>query len=245
MHKLLIADSSAEIRQTLSDALKGRYILHFCSDGRETLAALRTFRPDLMLLDLMLPVMDGLSVLQQCNAENIRPVTLVTLDFHTSYIGNALSRLPVAYIMKKPWDLPSLLAHIDDLSADLQPVPMPAPVQQASPQAVAAAVLMALGFKAGLSGFRYLKEAIPLYASDPNQAITKELYVAVGERFGKHHKLVERSIRSAIERAWQTPNAARAAYFPAAPDGSVPRPSNGAFISQMANILFAESRKTA
>ena len=63
MYKLLIAESNDELRHALSDLLGSRYILKTCNDGAQARDLLLSFRPDLFVLDLMLPVLDGISLL--------------------------------------------------------------------------------------------------------------------------------------------------------------------------------------
>jgi hypothetical protein len=104
---------------------------------------------------------------------------------------------------------------------------------------------MTLGFSAKLAGYGYLLDAIPLYVKDPSQAITKELYVAVGELRKKEASLVERSIRSAIDKAWRERNdAIWRQYFRCAPDGTVIRPSNGNFIARVAQAIAGHMQES-
>jgi hypothetical protein len=96
------------------------------------------------------------------------------------------------------------------------------------------------------NGFSCLQMGIPRFADDPAQAVTKELYTDLGKPFGKNAKQVERNIRSAIEKAWEHGDpAVWRQYFPFAPDGIVPRPSNKVFIAHMAQILYAKREKNS
>ena len=70
------------------------------------------------------------------------------------------------------------------------------------------------------------------------QSITKELYPAIARQFSCNSAQVERSIRNAIQSAWsQRGSKAWAAIFQSNADGTVPRPSNAAFISCLADRL--------
>ena len=86
MPRLLIADSCDEFRQILFSTLSGEYIIQTCSSGAKALSLLRSFRPQLMILDLALPELDGLSLLQRASQENIRPAVLVTGTYTLSLI---------------------------------------------------------------------------------------------------------------------------------------------------------------
>lgn len=233
--KLLIADSSDELRQALTDILGDRYTIRGCSCGNQALELLRNFLPDILLLDLMLPGIDGITLLQQAAKENLHPRVLVTTDYHSTYIMDALARADVDYIMRRPCSMEALVCRIEDMTANLHAAPMP----QADPQSVVSGALMALGFSPKLDGFSYLQAAIPLFAQNPQQAITKELYYAVGALFKKQPSLVERSIRSAIDTAWrQRSERVWLEYFTPTPEGTVARPTNGQLIGSLSRVLL-------
>ncbi len=236
--KLLIADSSDELQQALTDLLGDHYTIRACADGNEAMELLRTFLPDILLLDLMLPGIDGITLLQQAAKENLHPGILVTTRHSSPYVMGALGRLEVDYIMCRPCSAKALACRIEDMAAHRRPAPMPL----ADPQSMVSGVLMNLGFSSKLDGFSYLQAAIPLYAKNPQQAITKELYCAVGALFKKQPALVERSIRSAIDAAWrQRSDEAWREYFTPAPDGTVARPTNGQLIGNLARILLSRT----
>lgn len=234
MHKLLIAEGNDELRSALLDALSSEYILKVCSDGAQARALLSDFAPDILVLDLMLPVMDGISLLRETQALGIRPVTLVTLSYVSDYILGALQKYRVAYVMNKPCSVSSLACQIQELAATVSGEVHPSE----DPGILLSSLLMELSLSPKVDGFSYLMAAIPLYISDPGQGLTKELYTAVGRSFGKNGLQVERCIRTAIQSAWSRGDMrVWQRYFPAAPDCSVPRPSNGDFISHIAATL--------
>ena len=236
--KLLIADECDEFRQALADALGKSYILRTCRTGDQAMELLHSFRPDILITDLMLSGIDGLTLLQMASDASIFPKVLVVSSHYNPYIQTALDRLRVAYMMRKPCSVQAVLCRIADFAAEIQPLP----ATYYDPEDFISSILLHLGLGAHLDGFRYLLSAIPLYSHDANQAITKELYVAVAELHGKESRQVERSIRSAIEGAWkQRTDHVWAQYFTAGPDGSVPKPSNGRFIGRMARLLIEQT----
>lgn len=229
--KLLIAESGEELRMALAERFADRCSVEVSSNGEGTLALAQSFCPDILVLDLALPRLDGISLLQRIRQEGMRPMVLAQMLIPSPYITEALQRLEVDYAVLKPCDLSALEARIQDLIDRLGETP-------AQKQEDLTDVLLAMHFNASHGGYSYLRSAIPLYAQDPNQAVTKELYVAVGAPVHKNSKLVERSIRNAIERAWEQGDMqVWQRYFPAGPDGIVHRPSNGAFIARMAQLL--------
>lgn len=235
--KLLIADNSDEFRQALAAALSSSYQIRTCSDGMEALQLLQDFQPDILVLELMLPQLDGLTLLQKANQSGYRPKTLVVSRYFSPYVTDALTRLQVDYCMSKPCSTQALVCRIADFAVEAAPTETDTVV----PEDWVSAALLQLGIGAHLDGFTYLKLAIPLFHQDTSQGITKELYSAVAEACGKGSRQVERSIRSAIEGAWKRRNdRVWAAYFTPGPDGTVAKLSNGRFIAHMAQLLAQE-----
>lgn len=234
MLKLMIADGAEENRQALEALFRDRCLVKTCADGETAMELLQQFAPDVLVVDLMLPKTDGLSLLQALRQWEMKTMVLAQTGIDSPYVMDRLHRLDVAYVVKKPCHIKALEVRIRDFLAQLQD----APPQPQDDNQLVTNILMALGFSAKLDGYGYLAEAIPLYAKDPSQAITKELYVAVGQIRQKEAALVERSIRSAIDKAWrERDDAVWRQYFRCAPDGTVIRPSNGTFIARIAQAL--------
>jgi two-component system response regulator (stage 0 sporulation protein A) len=241
MLKLMIADGMAETRQALETLFRDRCLVKTCADGESALELLRQFAPDVLVVDLMLPKTDGLSLLQMLRQWDMKTMVLAQTSIDSPYIMERLRRLDVAYVMRKPCQIQALEARIQDFLAQLED----APPQTQNGDQIVGNLLMTLGFSAKLAGYGYLLDAIPLYVKDPSQAITKELYVAVGELRKKEASLVERSIRSAIDKAWRERNdAIWRQYFRCAPDGTVIRPSNGNFIARVAQAIAGHMQES-
>ena len=240
MLKLMIADGTEETRQALEELMQNRCVVKSCADGEVALELLQQFAPDILVLDLMLPKTDGLSILQLMQEWSHKPMVLAQTDISSPYIMERLDRLGVSYAMQKPCSLKALEVRIRDFMAQLQDVP----VQPRNDHQMVANILSFMGFSPKLDGYGYLLDAIPRYAQDPSQSITKELYVEVGEIWKKEPTLIERSIRSAIEKAWkERDDAVWRQFFRPAPDGTVPRPSNGTFIARIAHVLAARGQE--
>ena len=238
--KLLIADECDEFRQALAETLGKTYLVRTCRSGTQALELLQSFRPEVFVTDLMLSHLDGLTVLQQASDSGIHPKVLVVTSHLSPYVQNALERLEVDYLMRKPCDIQAVLSRVSDLAAEA----VPQPAQCYDPEDQIAAILLRLGMGPHLDGFRFLLTAVPLFSHDTHQAITKELYVAVAECHGKNPRQVERSIRSAIDGAWRGRNdKVWAGYFTPTPDGQIPRPSNAFFIGRLALVLTSQQEK--
>ena len=222
-YKLLIADSNPELCHGIAKLLGEQYRIRFCHNGQQALELLRSFAPDLLYIDLMLPQVDGLTVLQTAAQESLLPMTMVSVGLQSPYIERKLELLQVDYVVRKPCSLKAITSNIREMAliAGGEGGYVTAPKQDA------ADVLLQLGFHAHLDGFRYVLTGFPLYSGNPQQTVTKELYPAIAKIHGKTGKQVERSIRNAINKAWQHRDDSKwRQYFQPAPDGSIPRPTN-------------------
>lgn len=232
--KLLISDASEEFRLALADRLKNEYVIRMCGEGNETLVLLRTFRPDVMVLDLTLPGLDGITLLQRAGEEGVHPVILATTRFFNDYVQRSIEVLGVGYVMLKPCEIAATVARLTDLaeSADRPAITHP------EPRVIVTNALLAMGFEAKLRGFGCLVEAVLVKMQDPSQQITKELYPAVVHICGGNSQQVERAIRSAIEKAWIHGDGAvwRQCFQPDG-QGKLRKPSNGTFISSLATRI--------
>lgn len=237
--KLLIAEGTEDFRMALADMLRDSYTLRTCDEGMTALELIHEFRPDLLVLDMMLPGLDGITLLHRCADMEEKPIVLATTRFYNDYVLNAARELGVAYIMVKPCDVGATVARLADLGRRSYPPVAAAP----DPRAYVSDLLLALGVPTKLKGYGYLREAILLMAEDPTQSITKVLYPGVAAVYKKENlridaKHVERSIRSAIENAWDRRDKALwRKYF--GTEGTV-RPSNGTFITRLAESLRRE-----
>lgn len=235
--RLLIAEGSEEFRMALADSLRGAYQVRQCADGNEAKSLLHGFKPDVMVLDLMLPGLDGITLLQRAADAGIRPVVLATTRFINDYVLESVDRLGVGYLMVKPCDVRAAVERLGDLSGRLRKPQSSHP----DPRTQVSNLLLALGVPTKLRGYGYLREAVLLMCQDPDQSLTKELYPAVAELCGCASTHVERSIRSAIAAAWgHRDEHLWRMFFAADETGEIPRPTNGAFISRLADSMQTE-----
>ena len=228
--KMLIADASEQFAMSLADALRGAYILRTARDGREAMELVDSFRPDILVIDLMLPGLDGISVLRQTAAAGQSPMVLAMSRYISDYVAEAAAALGVGYLMPKPCDPQATAARISDLSQRLrQPL-----FAQPDPRTAVSNILLALGVPTKLRGYACTREAILEKIREPAQSVTKELYPTVAALCGGNAVQVERSIRSAIAAAWaRGDHQLWQVYFP----GESARPTNASFISRLADCV--------
>ena len=228
MRKLLIVEYDEPLRHALVDLLRRKFEITVCTDGDTAVELFRTLKPDAVILDLMLPMKDGLCVLEE-TMEIRPPVVLCICDFCNPYISQTIIDLKVTYFIRTPC-YPRVIA--DRLEHLMEYTPA---VESMDTQSRATQILLQFRLDPKKDGFRFLKVGIPLYAQDPQQRMCKELYNTIAMMCGAGSwNQVERSIRSAIEDAWKNHAPVWAEYFPDAT--SVPTCKT--FISRLAQILM-------
>jgi DNA-binding response OmpR family regulator len=110
---VLVVDDDPAIRGLVADALRGEgYAVDLAAHGREALDALRARRPATIVLDLMMPVMDGFSFIEACQREHLcADVPIVVI----SAVQDALKRIEQVNInacIAKPFDLDDLVRTV-------------------------------------------------------------------------------------------------------------------------------------
>ena len=239
MQKLLIADSSEEFALVLAGSMRASFQAECCTSGDQVPDLLRSLRPDLLLLDLMMPGLDGLDILRIVRDEQLCRCVIVTSAFASDYVLQALQELPVDYFFRKPCSLSSITDRILDLAARIGPG-QAAP----DPHCAISSILLALSIPTHKKGFRYARSCILLLAENPDRQITKEVYPEVAREFATSTTAVEKAIRSAIDSAWECHNPAvwRQYFLPAA-GGQIPRPTNTQFLSRIADVITSYAVK--
>ncbi|MBQ8358297.1 MAG: response regulator [Oscillospiraceae bacterium] len=224
MLKLLIADESEPFAEALTAELRAEFDIRNCQDGETALEMLFSFRPDVLILNLMLPYKDGLTVLQQ-SAHRPRVMIAIT-PYLSDYIQQRAADLGVQYIMRTP-AVSALRIRLMDMLASAEP--------KADLSAQAAVHLHILNFHTHLDGYRQLCVGVPIFAKNPGMLLSKELYPAIAARLdATDPRTVEHSIRKSIADAWNRRDlVAWEKYFP----GSHTPLTNKEFISRLAEML--------
>ena len=235
MQKLLIADSSEVFASALTAALGDQFDIRVCADGPSALHLLQLEQPDILIINLMLPYKDGLTVLQETSHQ---PPIILAITMHVSaYVEQAVTALGIDYTMIAP-SVDTVVIRLKDLTAQYA-----APADSTDLHARTVYHLRQLNFPNHLDGYQQLCVALPLFARNPDQFLTKELFPAVAKHFaGKDCRAVEHSIRKAIQAAWKhRDNAIWRKYFPLNANGYILCPTAKEFLCRMAQILRLEA----
>lgn len=251
--KLMIAEDNAELRRMLCDYFdlqEGVTVVGSVANGLEALEMIDKLRPDILLLDMIMPQMDGydlLTTLRQQKREKTPEVIALTALCRDDFISRAVD-LGVRYYMVKPFDFVLLYQRVMEI-ASAKPVPPSEAAKAAATQRAKslderiATLFLTVGIPAHIKGYQFLREAVKLVMESPDMInrITKALYPGIAYKFNTTSSKVERAIRHAIEVAW---GRGRIEVLNEAFGSNVcsldTKPTNGEFIALVADKLNLE-----
>ena len=233
---VLLADTSTEFRILLREAMEktGEFWVDVAQTGDEVLEKVQEQEPDILIMDVILPGLDGLSALRELQELGYAPMTILTSAFVSDQTLAEATELGAAYFLPKPF----LLDRMRNLFWEKPKATRP------SLKVRVTHMLHDAGMPANISGYQYLREAILITAADPsvlNKAVTKILYPEIARRYGTTALRVERCIRSAIETAWDRASPETLPkYFGCTVSSQRGKPSNAEFIALLAERLTLE-----
>lgn len=214
---IVIADSDTKFINTFCEYVKGEIglsVVDFVNSGEDVLTSLKRNKPDVLILDALLPVVDGLGVLRRLqNHPGLKPLIIMASNFSQDiYVQTAMS-LGADYYMLKPINFEYLFEQIRFLARGTK-AGLPTPMQSAGINALIydnqamseeiTKILHQLGVPAHLYGHNYLREAILMVLHDRSLAtrLSKSVYPLIGRKYGKSIASVEKAMRNALDTAW-------------------------------------------
>ena len=248
---VLIADNSEEFCSALCSVLQRSEVFQVvgvANDGEQAMHMITQFRPDVLVLDLMLAKRDGLSILKGLAGAEHRPAILATSGFVTDYVASAAAGLGVAYLMLKPCDMQALVERLEEIrGGDSRQNPVLRRPGQNSIEAMVTGIIHEIGVPAHIKGYQYLREAIIIAVNDMDviNAITKVLYPQVAKTFQTTPSRVERAIRHAIEVAWDRGDLdTLQRFFGYTVSNTKGKPTNSEFIALIADKLSLQLKSS-
>ena len=220
---VLIADDNKEFCSILNDYLlnqKDIVVTGIAKDGREALELIQQKQPDLVVLDIIMPHLDGLGVLEKLNGMDLdkMPRVIVLSAVGQDKITQQAITLGADYYLVKPFDMDIFTKRIREMfntqdvetkrrSVSTQVVEREAAATSRGPidlETEITSIIHEIGVPAHIKGYMYLREAITMVVNDMEllSAVTKELYPSIAKKYNTTASRVERAIRHAIEVAW-------------------------------------------
>jgi len=220
-------------------------------NGKEAIEALKRHKTDVLILDLIMPVIDGIGVLEIINKEQISIPEIMVLSAigHEDIVQRVMS-LNVHYYMIKPFDIDLVVKRIKSLSVANKGSINRSPMINRNNyngtrnlDEEITSIFLSIGIPAHIKGYQFLRVAVKKVMETPTliNAITKKLYPSVAKDFDTTSSKVERAIRHAIEVAW---NRGRIENINEIFGYNIytknDKPTNGEFIALIADKLVIE-----
>lgn len=263
--RVIIADDNPDFVNTLVGYLEKEEELEIAGiarDGKEAVDLILEEKPDIALLDVIMPHLDGLGVLESLQAARVQkmPMCIMLSAVGQDKITQKAINLGAEYYVVKPFDIELLIKRIKDfkfyqpgtitgnyISREIKPqyieIAPEGKKNESNLEALVTNVIHEVGVPAHIKGYQYLREAIMMVVNDIDviNQITKQLYPEIASKYGTTPSRVERAIRHAIEVAWgrgQTDTVESIfGYTVSAAKG---KPTNSEFIAMIADKLRLE-----
>lgn len=258
--KLLIADSNQELLTQMKSFFDGKSDIELvatASDGIDASEKIRRYTPDAVLMDIVLPQLDGIGLLKAINTlpRAHRPVVIVMSGAKREHVTNICMQLGADYFMIKPCDNETIYERVRLLCMpklsqssmnEISYVDKNIQSDRPSDRAIEISVtrtIHSVGVPANIKGYQYLRDAIIMSIKDTEliNAVTKQLYPKVASRHNTSPSRVERAIRHAIEVACIRGNEEELyKLFGYTVSNNKGKPTNSEFIAMIADKLRLE-----
>lgn len=253
MKTIVIADDNEAFSGELRDYFTANTdfkVIGVAADGLEAIKLVERYKPDFMLLDIVMPELDGFGVLNAVSTLSEKPITIMISQLATDGFVTKSLRLGAAYFMAKPVNYGKLYEYMKECiepSVNFMPAaePMKKPALKCgkSLDERIANIFISVGIPAHIKGYQFLREAIKMAVDSPDiiNSITKRLYPSIADKFETSSSKVERAIRHAIEVAWNRGKIENInSIFGIKVYSANEKPTNGEFIALVADKMLLE-----
>lgn len=226
---VVIVDDNPMILNTLDEVISseaGLSVIGRADNGKDAIDMIKDTQPDVVLLDLVMPQMNGITVVENIKKKTSmlkNPAFIILSAVGGEQMTEEAFQAGANYFLMKPFDKDILVNKIRRIGKrPVRPVPgkvLEAPLKAATPEEAAmnreeymkehletdiTKMLHELGIPAHIKGYQYLRDAISMVVRDREmmEAVTKILYPEIAKKNYTSSSRVERAIRHAIEVAW-------------------------------------------
>lgn len=254
---VMIVDDNAEFCDELSDYLKTTSdicVAGIANDGDEAYGMICQTRPDVVLMDIIMPKRDGISVMKRLNDTKMtkRPVIIAHSVTGNEKITAACAAAGAEYYLLKPQTFEAIADTIRNFAPSTAPkitahtaAAQPTDEKNVDLEGIVTNFMHELGLPAHIKGYQYIRTAIMMVVEDMDllNYITKHLYPDIAKKYGSTSSRVERAIRHSIEVAWtrgkpETMNE----IFGYTIDTGKGKPTNSEFIAMIADRIRLQIR---
>jgi len=256
--RVLTVDDNVRILELYEELLKKDTAVELigrAEDGAEAVKKIKELQPDVVLLDIIMPKLDGIGVLEQIRKDTElvkQPHVIVVTAIGQERVTESVFALGASYYIMKPFDSAVILQRIHQVmgigsicgvehtrlvNQEMKPV------NSNHLEVDVTDIIHEIGVPAHIKGYQYLRDAIMLSVdnSEMLNSITKMLYPSIAKRHKTTPSRVERAIRHAIEVAWSRGKTDTIdALFGYTVSGGKGKPTNSEFVALIADKIRLE-----
>lgn len=259
--RILIADDNMDFITTISNYLNAEEdmeVVETAKDGIEAVEKIKSSKPDIVLLDLIMPRMDGIGVLEKLNQEGITVTCIMFSAVGQDKITAKAMNLGAEYYIIKPFEIDLLIKRIRELKGTIEVDKSSlvtreikhtyinmnnSYVKEDNLEAMVTNIIHEVGVPAHIKGYQYLRDGIIMAINDIESInqITKSIYPDLAKKYKTTSSRVERAIRHAIEVAWTRGQIETVEnIFGYTVNANKGKPTNSEFIAMIADKLRLE-----
>ncbi|MBN6888809.1 two-component system, response regulator, stage 0 sporulation protein A [Cytobacillus horneckiae] len=257
--KVCVVDDNRELVALLEEYISSQEdmeVVGVAHNGQDCLNIIEEVETDVLVLDIIMPHLDGLAVLEKMRNFEKKPLPSVIMltAFGQEDVTKKAVDLGASYFILKPFDMDNLASHIRQVSGKSSPIMRKPSANnyrsqvEAKPKNLDASItsiIHEIGVPAHIKGYLYLREAISMVYNDIELlgSITKVLYPDIAKKYNTTASRVERAIRHAIEVAWSRGNIdSISSLFGYTVSMTKAKPTNSEFIAMVADKLRLEHK---
>ena len=249
--RLLVIDDNKDLVSMIKEYFKNHNDIMVSLNANDGVEGLKLIEKrgedyDVIILDLIMPNKDGISVLETMRKKNMSKRVIVLTSYNNPEIIRRVSELGVNYYILKPFELSELEKRVLELSEGISYDSKTVDLHHNNLQISTTKILHELGVPSHIKGYLYIREGIMMLYERPEVigGITKELYPEIASKFNTTVSRVERAIRHAIEVSWNRGNwQLMEDIFGHSVDIDKAKPTNSEFIVTVADKLRLEFNK--
>lgn len=260
--RVVIADDNRQFNMLLTEVFNSQpdfMVVGNSYDGVETLKVVEELKPDLLMLDIIMPYLDGIGVIENLSTMKSKPNIIVISAVGQENISQKAVNMGALYYFVKPFDLNVMIERVRQLVFNL-PVKKELPegminqssarnsINQVDLESEVSEILKELGIPAHVRGYQFLRDAIIEATLDADliNGITKALYPLIAEKYNTTPTRVERAIRHAIEISSTRGKVdALYKYFGYSTSQERGKPTNAEFIALISDKLRLKLKKSS
>ena len=255
-----IADSNnlfvSELEKKLNES-KNLSVILKSSNGKDFAESIKTLNPEVIIMDLILPGIDGIELLKEIKKEvDYNPKIFIMSAIVNDQIIAVSAQNGANYFFIKPINLNDITSKIEDLllvdSKRFNEIITLSEVVASTPMndhhIIVSNMLHEIGVPAHIRGYAYMRDAIKMVINNPDLlgGITKELYPSIADKYNTTPSRVERAIRHGIEVAWSRGRVETLdMIFGYTIDQNKGKPTNSEFIAMVADKIKMQTNEYA